>query len=249
MKIRYCISLCLFALFLLKGVCQSQSIELKFVEIKQNKVIVHFDILDSLEDRFYSVRVYSSVDGYLNPLEKITGDVGLEVRPGKNKTITWAASEELNATFKDKVSLEIRGRIFIPFINTESINQYKVFKRKRKYDLTWKGGSPQNVLIFDLYKGEKKVTSFPNLANVGHHTFEFPSHVKPGNDYRFRISDAKNNEEVVFTNQFRMKRKVPLLLKVVPLLAMGVGLNFLLQSTPSAPVDQGIVDPYKPHSK
>lgn len=245
-KISYCVSFCLFALSLLIGVCQGQSIELKFVEIKQNKVVVHFDILDSLEARFYSIRVYSSVDGFLNPLEKVSGDAGLEVRPGKNKTVTWAASEELNSTFKDKVSLEIRGRIFIPFINTESINQYKVFKRKRKYDLTWKGGSPQNVLNFDLYKGEKKVTSFPNLANVGHHTFEFPNHVRPGNDYRFRISDAKNNEEVVFTSQFKLKRKVPLLLKVVPLLGVGLVLNLLLQSN-SDPVDSDLELPRKPN--
>jgi hypothetical protein len=241
MKIRYHISLCLFALFLL-GVCQGQSIELKFVEIKQNKVVVHFDILDSLEARFYSIRAYSSADGFLNPLEKISGDVGLEVRPGKNKTITWAASEELNTTFKDKISLEIRGRIFIPFINTESINQYKIFKRKREYELTWKGGSPQNVLNFDLYKGDKKITSFANLSNVGHHTFVFPGHAKPGKDYRFKISDAKNKEEVVFTNQFTIKRKVPLLLKVVPLLAVGVALNILLQSD-STPVESDIGDP------
>jgi hypothetical protein len=243
MKIKYCISICLLALSLLIGVCQGQSIELKFVEIKQNKVVVHFDILDSLEARFYSIRVYSSADGYLNPLEKITGDIGLEVRPGKNKAIVWAASEELSSTFKDKISLEIRGRIFIPFINTESINQYKLFKRRRKYDLTWKGGSPQNVLNFDLYKGEKKITSFPNLSNVGHHTFEFPSHVRPGKDYRFKISDAKNKEEVVFTNQFRVKRKVPLLLKIVPLVAVGVALNFLLQPTT---VDPDIENPSKP---
>jgi Ser-Thr-rich glycosyl-phosphatidyl-inositol-anchored membrane family len=242
-KISYCVSFCLFALSLLIGVCQGQSIELKFVEIKQNKVVVHFDILDSLEARFYSIRVYSSVDGFLNPLEKVSGDVGLEVRPGKNKTVTWTASEELSSTFKDKVSLEIRGRIFIPFISTESINQYKLFKRRRKYELTWKGGSPQNILNFDLYKGEKKITSFTNVSNVGHHTFEFATHVRPGKGYRFKISDVKNKEEVVYTNQFTIRRKIPLLLKVLPLVAVGVALNFL-NSTPAGESD--IRDPNKP---
>lgn len=222
----YLVCLVLSMLYVARG--NAQNLELKSVELKNDKLELHYDLLDSLEDRFYSIRLYSSADGYLNPLTKIRGDVGLEVKPGKDKVVSWAVREELAPDFNSKVSIEIRAKIFVPFINTESINQYKVYKRKRKYNLTWKGGTPQNILNFDLYHNEDKVTSFPNLANVGHHELELPSHIKPGKNYRFRISDAKNKDEVVYTSTFRVKRKVPLLMKVIPGLMAGSALYILL---------------------
>jgi hypothetical protein len=241
MKTWICKIIGLFFLFGVGHPLTAQTLEIKSVEYLNNKVILHFDLLDSLEGRSYSVRMYSSVDGFLNPLEKASGDIGLEVKSGKNKSITWAVAEEFAPTFSDKVSLELRGRLFIPFIQTEGINNYKVFKRKRKYELTWSGGTPQNILNFDLMRGDKKVTTFPNLSNVGHHTFEFPSHIKPGKNYRFRISDAKNKEDVVFTSKFKIKRKVPLLLKVLPLAVVGYGVYSLVgQSTPG---ESEILDP------
>lgn len=227
---------------LLTNHAYGQFIELKSLALNENKLEIKFNLVDSVEERFYTIRVYSSVDGYLNPLEKIQGDYGLAVKPGPNKIVTWAFKEELAPGFNDKVSIEIRARIFIPFINTESINQYKVFKRKRKYNLTWSGGSPQNVMNFDLLAGDKKITTFPNIANVGHHSFEFPAHVKPGGGYRFRISDTKNKDEIVFTEYFKIRRKVPLIAKILPGLVMASVVYLLLpdgkkeSDIPEAPV-------------
>lgn len=219
--------LLLFLLLSIYG--HAQIIELKHVELQNNKVVVYYNLIDSVEGRFYSIRLYSSADGFLNPLEKIQGDVGLEVKPGLNKKIVWSVAEETAINLQQKISLEIRGRIFIPFINTESINQYKVFKRNRNYDLTWAGGSPQNILNFDLYNGDKKIASFPNIGNIGHHSFRFPAHTKPSKHYRFRISDSKNKEEVVFTQEFKIKRKVPLLAKIIPALAAGYFASILFK--------------------
>jgi hypothetical protein len=219
----------LLSLFLMTLTSAAQDIELKYTEFKDNKLVVHYVLKDSIESRVYVIRAYVSRDNFLNPLEKVTGDVGMEVKPGADNKIIWDVGEELGAGFEGKVSLEIRGRIFIPFINTESINQYQVFKRKRKYHITWTGGTPQNILNFDLYKGDKKIISYPNLANVGTYNLEFPSYIKPGKGYRFRISDSKNKEDVVYTNTFKIKRKVPLLLKAVPAAIVGVGLYALLK--------------------
>jgi hypothetical protein len=207
----------------------AQTLELKFAEFKGNKLVVHYSLSDSATGRFYSVRLYSSKDNFLNPLEKVSGDIGLEVKPGPDNVIAWDAREELGTAFDGKVSLEIRGRVFIPFISTESINQYKVFKRGRKYNLTWSGGSPQNILNFDLYKGEQKITSFPNIGNAGHHTFEFPTVIRPGKGYRFKISDSKNKEDVVYTNIFRIKRKIPLLIKGSAAVIAGSAIYLLIK--------------------
>jgi len=227
------------------GAVKGQSIELNYVEFVNNKLVVHYDLLDTIEGRFYSIRLYSSPDGFLNSLDKVSGDVGQEVKPGKDKKIYWDFSQETGATPSGNVAVEIRGRLFVPFINADNINAYKVFKRNRRYNLTWSGGSPQNILNFDLMRGDKKIVTFPNLANVGHYAFELPGYVRPGNNYRFRISDSKNKEDVINTAFFKVRRKTPLLLKVASVAGFFVGVYVVISGSsngigdiPSFPADK-----------
>jgi hypothetical protein len=237
----------IIAIWTLIGVnSPAQTIELKYVELLDNMVVLQYDLLDSVEGRFFIIRLYHSKDNYLNPLEKITGDMGIEVRPGLNKKIVWDAREELGELFDGSVALEIRGRVFVPFINVEQINHYKVFKRGRKYALTWSGGTPQNILNFDLFNKDQKVLTFPNVANVGHHQFEFPVHLKPGKSYRFRVSDTKNRDDVVYSQPFQVKRKVPLLLKVIPATLAATALGIFFVNRSGTEEDQRIGSPIKP---
>lgn len=217
---------------------EAQTIDLKYAEFAGNRLVVHYDLTDTIAGRSYSIRLYSSLDGYLNSLEKVSGDVGLEVKPGKDKKITWDFRQEPGINPRGRVAVEIKARLFIPFVNTDNINGYKVFKRGRSYNLTWSGGSAQNILNFDLVKGDKKIATFPNVANVGHHSFDIPSYVKPGGDYRFRISDSKNKEDVVYTSLFRVKRKTPLLIKTLSLAGLAAGVYVLVSgSSSSGPQD------------
>lgn len=227
------------ALFMacLSGRSDAQSIDLKYVEFVTNRLVVHYDLSDTTAGRSYSVRLYSSLDGYLNSLEKVSGDVGLEIKPGKNKTIVWEFRQEPGITTKGRVAVELKAQLFIPFINTDNINGYKIFKRGRSYNLTWSGGSAQNILNFDLMKGDRKITTFPNLANVGHHSFDIPSYVKPGKNYRFRISDSKNKEDMVYTSLFRVKRKTPLFIKTLSLAGLAAGVYVLVSGSSSGPQD------------
>jgi hypothetical protein len=244
MEIHFLKSLAFCLMIILTEICSAQTLELRSVELNDSKIIIHYDLIDSIPDRFFTIRLYSSKDNFLNPLNKLIGDFGYEVKPGVGKKITWDAKEELGASFEGGISVEVRGRIFIPFINTGQINQFKVFKRKRKYDLTWSGGTAQNVLNFDLLRNDEKILTFPNVANVGNHEFEFPNHIKPGNNYHFRISDSKNKDEIVNTQVFKIKRKIPLAAKVVVVGTLG-GLVYWLVRDSS---DEGIFDPFTPGS-
>lgn len=225
----------------------AQQIDMKYIELANNKVVFHYNLLDSIQGRKFSVRLYSSKDNFLNPLTELTGDFGLEVAPGMDRKIEWDAFAELgNQTVENistSISVEIRARVFIPFINLDQINQYKVFKRRRKYNLTWSGGHVNNVMNFDLYKDGEKVTTFPNIANVGHHTFEFETFVKPGNGYRLKISDTKNKDEVVYSNPFRLKRRFPLLLKALPVIFVAGAVYMLTNKHSEAPIPLPVAHP------
>jgi hypothetical protein len=214
------LSMCLM-LFVVNYRCHAQQFTIKRVELANQQVIVHYDLIDDVTGRSYTLNVYGSHDNYLNPLQKITGDVGLEVKPGLNKKFIWDPRTELGESYQGSVALEVRGRLYIPFVRFTGFEDYRVLKRGKPYQLTWSGGTQQNILNFDLYKGDKKVSTFTNIANVGNYKLTLPTDTKPGKDYRFKISDTKNKDEVVYTGSFAVKRKTPLLLKVLPVLALG----------------------------
>lgn len=94
-----CLALMLGSVFSL----QAQDFTVKRVELAQGKVNIYYEIVDTLA-RSYTINVYASRDNFIAPLEKISGDAGLEVLAGKEKKIVWDAPAELG-TFDGKIAL------------------------------------------------------------------------------------------------------------------------------------------------
>jgi hypothetical protein len=222
-------------IFLLITSAQSlfaQTFNIKRVELDGELVNVYYDLIDTTARRTYTVSLFSSRDNYITPLEKARGDLGLEVTPGPNRKISWNTREELGDAFAGEVSLEVRGRVYIPFVRLDG--EYTSIKRLKPYEITWTGGTQQNILNFDLYKDGEKITSFPNIANVGHYTLTIPSGVKPGKGYSFKITDSKNKDQIVNTQPFRIKPKFPFLLKVAAVAVVGGAIVFLISKKPAS---------------
>jgi hypothetical protein len=230
----------LFVFLSLATSAAAQVFTITKTERQGDNLILYYDLLDSINNRAYTINVYSSADNYINPLNRVGGDVGLEVKPGGNRKIIWKAKEELGPDFVGDLALEVRGKIYIPFVKLDGFNDYKKFKRLRNYKITWTGGRGNSVLNFDLYRGEKKITSFPNIANVGQYTVKFEGNIRPGNNYKLKVADAKNKDDVVWTDNFKIRRKTPLLLKVIPLLGLGYLATTLTGS--SSTTNNDIVD-------
>jgi len=209
---------------------QAQNLEVKRIERNGDNLILYYNLTDTVIDRSYTVNLYSSRDNFLNPLAAISGDKGMEVTPGISKKLVWNAKQDLGAEFSDKISIELRARIYIPFIRFDAIEK---IKRGKPTEVTWRGGTPQNILNFELYRNGKKVDVIPNIANVSHTQLTLPVSVKPGKGYIFRIVDSKNKDQVVETPSFRVKRKVPLGVKLLPVLALGGALYIFGSSSTS----------------
>ncbi|MEM1405300.1 MAG: hypothetical protein AAGG59_00885 [Bacteroidota bacterium] len=208
-----------FALALsLSKVVEAQVFNIERIERDGGNVILYYDLFDSVSNRSYTINIYSSLDNFINPLTEVSGDLGLEIRPGGNRKIVWNAQKELGDDFNQAVSLEVRGRIYIPFVRLDGFGDFQKFKRNKEYKITWTGGRGNQILNFNLYKGDKKVTAFPNVANVGEYDLKFEN-IKPGGNYYFKIEDSRNKDDVVVTETFKIKRKTPLLLKIVPIMA------------------------------
>lgn len=238
----------ILTLALLGGILVSsraQKVSIKKVEIHTSgDVIIYYDLQDDNIDRKYSLYLYTSLDNYIQPLKKTTGEVGVDLAVGENKKIIWHAKEELGEDYIGGVALELKGRIYIPFIALDSFDDYRVLKRGKEYDITWTGGRGDNILNFELYQGENKVKVFEERPNVGNTTIIIPKDVKPGN-YRFKISDSRNRDEVVFTSDFQVKRKIPLVATIGVGVVTGAAVAILISMLSEKEEDK-IGDPPAP---
>jgi len=197
----------------------AQRASIKRVELAGEKIIVHYDLEDSNPANEYQISLYSSQSNFATALTKVRGDVGNEIKPGSNKKIEWSIREELGP-YKGKISLEIRGRMFVPVAKINSISEGDKFKRGKNHSVTWKPGNSNPVTI-ELMKGDQSINTQNSQPNTGTFSLYIPPNTMVGKDYTIRITDTKDTENVARSQPFTVTRKVPLLLKVLPIVAVG----------------------------
>lgn len=208
-----------FALLLLTSGALAQTVVVKKVELAGDIIIVHYELDDGNPNNEYQLNLYSSKDNFATPLKKVKGDVGNEIKPGSDKKIEWNIREEMGG-FKGRISLEVRGKIYSPFVKLQNFDTKKSYKRGKSFNLAWKAGNTNPVNI-ELYKGNERVSGEMNHSNNGAFTMFVPPHSQPGKDYRLKISDAKNSSDVIYTDYFKVTPKVPIWMKIAPVLLVG----------------------------
>jgi hypothetical protein len=210
----------LIVVFMLAGtIAYAQRASIKKVELAGQKIIVYYDLEDSNPANEYQISLYASQSNFSTALSKVRGDVGNEVKAGANKKIEWNILEELGP-YKGNLALEIRGRMFVPVAKINSISEGDKFKRGKNHLLSWKPGN-NNPVNIELLKNGTPLSSQLNQPNNGSYSFFIPPNTVVGKDYAMRITDTKDNENSITSLPFSVSRKVPLLLKVVPILAVG----------------------------
>lgn len=198
---------------------QAQNVAIKKVELAGEKIIVHYDLEDSNPNNEYKLDLYASRDNFTAPLTKVKGDVGAEVKPGLGRKIEWSIRDEYGS-YKGRLALEIKGKVYVPFVKLQNFDTEKSYKRGKSYSMSWKPGNT-NPINIELYKGGQRISGEMNQPNNGGHTLFIPAQSKPGSDYRLKITDTKNSDEVLYTSNFKVKPKVPLLVKVLPVVLVG----------------------------
>jgi hypothetical protein len=207
----------------------AQEIQIMNVQMKGENIEVMYNLLDERIDRSYTVNLYTSKDNFIQPMEEVSGDVGVDIPVGNNKKLIWHAKKELGQDFEGDLALELKGNYYVPFITIDGITEGREFERGKEHDIIWSGGRGDNILNFELYRGDDLIVSFEERPNNGNTSIQIPVKVKPGEDYRFRISDKRNRDDVVYTDYFVIKRKVPLSLQLVGTAVVGVGAGILIQ--------------------
>lgn len=211
-------NLLVFVAILGHSICAAQGVSIRKIDISGSKIIVFYSLQDPNPGNEYQLRLYSSVDNFMSPLAKVTGNVGDEVKPGNDLKMEWNIVDEFGP-YKGRLSVEIRGKVFVPFVKLQGFDVNKKYKRGKPIDIAWKAGAT-NMINIELFKGSQRVAGESNLQNNGTHTVYVPSSAKPGNDYRLKITDTRTSD-VVYSPVFVVTPAIPLLLKVLPVVAIG----------------------------
>jgi hypothetical protein len=197
----------------------AQKVAVKKVELAGEKIIVHYDLEDSNPNNEYQIFLYSSQNNFSTALTKVKGDVGSEVKSGSDRKIEWNIMEELGP-YKGKLALEVRGNVYAPFVKLQNFDVSRKYKRGKSYPLQWKPGTSTPIHI-ELYKGSERLDGELNHPNNGSYSMAIPGKAKAGKDYRLKITDSKNSDQVLYSGYFRVTPKVPLLYKLLPLAIIG----------------------------
>lgn len=216
-----------------KGV--SQTVEIDFIEFSGKNVIVHYNLDDGANSsRQFLVQLYSSQDNFTTPLTRVTGDFGPEVSAGVDKKIVWDITQELGA-FKGTVSLELRGRVYVPFVKIKDITEDQVFKRGKNYPLNWTSGNLSGQVNIELFNADgERLWGENNVANVGKFDWYLPGNIKKGHDYTLKFTNARDRNDVVYSKPFIIKPKIPLLVKVGSIMVIAGATQFLISSQKAA---------------
>jgi hypothetical protein len=111
----------------------------------------------------------------------------------------------------------------------------QTYKRKRTISLQWTGGYTNDKLNVELYKNKKFDRSVAkSMENKTALEWKMPRGVK-GRHYTLRITNAARPNEMAESVPFRVKAKVPFLIKVLPILAAGGVAAFLSGSSDTDP--------------
>ena len=207
----------------------SQSINIDFIEFVSRNVVVHYNLDDgAASSRQFLVQLYSSQDNFTTPLTRVTGDFGSEVSAGFDKKIVWDITKELGS-FKGTISLELRGRVYVPFVKIKELDEGQVFKRGRNYPLNWTSGNLSGQINIELFNAAgERIWGENNIANVGKFDWYVPGNIKKGNNYKLKFTNAKDRNDVVYSQAFTIKPKIPLLLKVAGVAVLAAGVEFVL---------------------
>lgn len=204
----------------------AQSIMNIKIQISGDRIIINYDLESVNTDYNFSVIIYSSHDNYAEPLKQVTGDVGMDVKPGGNKKITWEAHEELG-DFEGKIALEIRARFYIPFLRLLNPVVNDKWKRGKIHNIEWSGGGSSDIRI-DLYRDNQREQTIITAQNTGVFRWNIPIGIKPGKNYQLLLSDSRNTEDQVYSEGFSVTHKIPSLLKGAVVLAAGIVIYLII---------------------
>lgn len=198
------------------------------------QVLISYDLASVNPEQKYNIQLFASHNGFASPLSLVTGDIGKGISTGTSKEIKWDAAKELG-TFRGQLSFKVVAEMVpLPFaFRNPAVGA--ALRQGKKSIVEWRGGVPGHEVRLEVYQGSTRVSSLGEVTNTGTYTWTVPKDLEKGEGYTLKISEGEVSAR---SELFIVKPKVPLLLKLSPLLLGAAILPFVGGSEPPEPITE-----------
>ena len=201
-------------------------------QMNETTVRVTYDLKGEVPGQLFKVELFSSANQFSLPLEYVDGYVGEDVEAGINKFIDWDISRELVA-FDGELVFEVRAKLtFTPIM--VSYPENTKLARGKQHLVSWQGTNTSENVDIQLYRNGSRITTIASTINDGFYEWDVPSSMKPGKGYSLRISSTSSSQSDT-GEEFSIKRKIPMLLKLVPIAIITPVVISILDEDPEPP--------------
>jgi hypothetical protein len=190
----------------------AQSFENVTATMQGNIAIITYDLAHPVAEDGFTVTLYGSHNNYVTPIRLATGAIGPNQKAGAQKRIEWDVKRELSS-FRGDIVFELRGLPELIKLNFK--NPFTGARRGKSRTINWVGGTGQPNVKLEVLKDNVVVSSIGEKKNSGSFEWAVPSYMSKGKGYTLRISTPS---ESVVSTPFAVKAKIPLLLKLSPIL-------------------------------
>jgi hypothetical protein len=218
----------------------SQELDSISMSVENDVVVVKFDFVDGEPEEVYELYLYSSHDNFQKPLQLTAGDVGKGIKVGVGKTIYWNAKEELG-NFKGDLSLKIKGDKYVPIVQYQNIHERLKTKRGEPFEIHWAASDKTEKVALKILRNGVPVMTPEIVENTGTFTWMIPMNAKAGKGYTVQISDTDNLLREETSAVFSVTRKLPLVFKILPAVAVAGGIAAILMTREDP--ENGIPEP------
>ncbi len=208
---------CLLFFLLSIAVSYSQSIQNVKATPREESFIVTYDLVAAKPTQTFTIELYGSNNNFLSPLTLVSGDVGKEVSPGQNKQIIWRAAEELGV-YKGEITFRVKGRLNVPPFLFKKPAEGDVVRRGKTTTLEWEGGTDVQNIKIQLIKGSEQISTIAEMKNTGQYEWNIPKKLSTGT-YTLVLNTAEQGQ--VSSKNLKVKSKIPLILKIIPIAIIG----------------------------
>ncbi len=209
------LSIFIFVVLCSITVAKSQELDSVSMTFENGLVVVKYDFLLGEKGVDYELYLYGSHDNFTAPLQHTTGDVGKNIQIGANKIIYWDAQKELGI-FKGDFSLKVKGNKYIPYVSFKNIDSNLKIIRGESFNLKWKTSTKSHKVLLKINRNGFPVSDPFLVDNSGAYNWEVPAKLKPGKGYTFQILNTENLIDEETSENFSVRRKIPLGYKIIP---------------------------------
>jgi hypothetical protein len=227
--------LTVFVFLLGSAVLHAQTIENLRVTFDGQKVFITYDLLHPNPGEKFQVAIFGSHDNYTIPLSFVEGEVGQNIYPGKSKQVVWNVKNVLPPDFDGELIFKIRVTDLAAAITFIPLSKV-AYKKGQPVDIQWTGGSSSDLITIQLYRGGAvKSTIVDKSTNSHMHQWQMPRNQKAGKEYTLRVFNSLQPNEFVTSQAFRIKPKVPIIVKLGVLAGVGAGAFILFSGGEEVP--------------